>query len=467
MEAALTVPAGQHRVFAPLVFLPEGWARDVAMTIDDRGCFSAVEPNSNADGARRLDGVVLPGMVNAHSHAFQRAMVGLTQIAGPGTDNFWSWRTLMYALAGRLTPGQLEVIATWVYTEMLRGGYTHVCEFHYLHNDLDGRPYADPAALSRAVLRAAARVGIGMTLLPVLYMASGFGGAPPRDEQRRFVSTPEDLLEIVRTLAHEIGDDPMVAFGIAPHSLRAVPPSALTEAVAELHALRPNAPVHIHVAEQTGEVDACLAWSGRRPVDWLLENAAPDRRWNLVHATQMIPGETRAVAASGANVVLCPTTEADLGDGVFPYADYAAAQGAWAIGSDSQVCRDWQSELRMLEYSQRLQCRQRNVGAASGASTGESLFRAALAGGAQASGLPLGRIAAGSRADWVTVRADKVAFAGRPPEHYLDSLIFDHHAADFADIVIAGKSRRGSLESDSYRLARSAFMRTLDEVGTG
>ena len=456
--------AATRRFFAPLAYLPDGWARDVVMAVDARGYFSGVTPGGVNEGAERLGGVVLPGMVNAHSHAFQRAMVGLSQIAGHDADNFWSWRTLMYELAQRLTPSQIEAIATWVYTEMLRGGYTHVCEFHYLHNDAQGRPYADPAELSRAVLRAAQRVGIGITLLPVLYMASGFGGHPPRDEQRRFLSTPERLLEVVRTLRADHANDPMLAFGLAPHSLRAVPPAALRYVAAGLRGIDPRAPVHIHIAEQTGEIEACLAWSGQRPVQWLLEHEDVDARWNLVHATHMATDETLNAAATGATVVLCPTTEADLGDGVFAFPEYTHAQGSYAIGSDSQVCRDWQSELRMLEYSQRLMLRERNVAAAPGGSTGEALFSAALAGGAQASGLPLGRLATGARADWLVVREDKLAFAGRAPERYLDSLIFDHHAADFADIVIGGRSRRGALQGEGYCAARALFAQTLREV---
>ncbi|MEP7083810.1 MAG: formimidoylglutamate deiminase [Betaproteobacteria bacterium] len=453
-----------QRFFASLAYLPDGWARNVAITVDARGYFSEIVPDGESAGAVRIEGVVLPGMVNAHSHAFQRAMVGLSQVAGPAGDNFWSWRTLMYRLALRLSPSQIEAIATWVYTEMLRGGYTHVCEFHYLHGDVDGRPYADPAEISRAVLRAAQRAGIGITLLPVLYMAGGFGGEPARDEQRRFLSTPERLLHILQSLRAEHAANPMVAFGLAPHSLRAVPPAALAEATAGLHAIDPALPIHIHIAEQTAEVDACRAWSGRRPVQWLLEHATVGAHWNLVHATHMSAEETRSVAASGANVVLCPTTEADLGDGVFAYADYARARGNFAIGTDSQVCRDWQSELRMLEYSQRLSMRQRNVAAAPGHSTGAALFSAALAGGAAAGGLPLGQIAVDARADWVVVRADKLAFAGRAPEHYLDSLIFDHHAPDFADIVIAGQSRHGALAGDQYRTARNDFAQTLRDL---
>jgi formimidoylglutamate deiminase len=457
-----------HRFFAALAYLPGGWARDVGFTVDEHGYFTAVAPGASAEDRVRVAGVMLPGMVNAHSHAFQRAMVGLTHRAGAGaiavTDNFWSWRSLMYALALRLTPEQIESIATWVYTEMLRGGYTHVCEFHYLHNDPAGRPYADPAELSRAVLRAAANTGIGITLLPVLYMTSGFGATPPRDEQRRFLSTPERLLAMMRRLADDHRGDRRVAFGLAPHSLRAVPPDALDEVVRGLRATLPAAPIHIHIAEQTGEVDACIAWSGQRPVEWLLDHQSVDAHWNLVHATHMSESEAQRAARSGAVAVLCPTTEADLGDGVFAYPAWAQAQGRIAIGSDSQVSRDWWSELRMLEYSQRLAIRQRNVGAGPGQSSAETLFDAALAGGALSSGLRLGRIEAGARADWLAVREDKLAFAARSPEHYLDSLVFDHHAADFADVVVAGLSRRESLQGDVYRDARNAFIHTLDQV---
>ena len=460
-----------RRVHAALAYLPTGWSRDVTMTIDVNGVFSDVSIGGDATDAQRgaaepAGGIVLPGMVNAHSHAFQRAMLGLTHAAGPSTDNFWSWRTLMYRLALRLSPEQIESIATWVYTEMLRGGYTHVCEFHYLHNQPDGKPYADPALLSRAVMRAAERVGIGITLLPVLYMASGFGGQPPRDDQRRFLSTPERLLDIVRTLRAEIGADSMRSVGFAPHSLRAVPPSALDEADDGLRAIDPKAPIHIHIAEQTGEVESCEQWSKRRPVEWLLERRHLDARWNLVHATHMTADEAAAVAQSNATVVLCPTTEADLGDGIFPFREYVGGshRGKYAVGTDSQVSRDWPSELRMLEFSQRLGLRQRNVAATPERTAGDAMFHAALEGGAAASGLLLSRIEPGARADWLVVRENKLAFAARGPERYLDSLIFDHHPADFADIVIAGKSRRGSLAGDGYRSAREAFVRTLEEI---
>ena len=482
MSGVASGGATVRRVHAPLAWLPDGWAFDVTVEIDARGFFTnvrvgsddpaAASPRADAVAASAADavsdfgtepagGVMLPGMVNAHSHAFQRAMLGLTHAAGPGSDNFWSWRTLMYQLALRLTPEQVEAIALWVYTEMLRGGYTHVCEFHYLHNAPNGKPYADAAELSRAVMRAARRAGIGITLLPVLYMTSGFGGLAPRTEQRRFLSTPSRLLDIVRTLSGEHAGDPMIALGLAPHSLRAVPPAGLAEAIDGLAAFDIDAPIHIHIAEQIGEVDACRTWSGLRPVEWLLQHQPVDARWNLVHATHITADEATRVAASGASIVLCPTTEADLGDGIFPYRAYASRRGRYAVGSDSQVSRDWQSELRTLEYSQRLGLRERNVAATADRSAGEAMFHAALEGGAAASGLPLSRIQRGARADWVIVREDKLAFAARGPERYLDSLIFDHHAADFADIVVAGQSRRRSLEGDAYHDARNGFIDAL------
>jgi formimidoylglutamate deiminase len=460
--------AADRRYLAPLAWLPEGWARDVAFAVDARGFFTDVRPDvaaGDAAGATRIDGAVLPGMINAHSHAFQRAMVGLTHRAGPGADNFWSWRSLMYSLALRLLPEQIEAIATWVFVEMLRGGYTHVCEFHYLHNAADGAPYADPAELSRAMLRAANTAGIGITLLPVLYMSAGFGGLAPRDEQRRFISTPARLLDVVATLRAAHHDDPRVRFGLAPHSLRAVPPAALEEAVRGLAALDAHAPLHIHIAEQTGEVDACVRWSGQRPVEWLLAHQPVDAKWNLVHATHMTADETRRAAASGAVAVVCATTEADLGDGIFDYPGWRAANGAVAIGTDSQVSRDWWSELRMLEYSQRLALRQRNVAArASGESSAEQLFAAVLSGGASAAGMPLGRIATGARADWLVVREDKLAFAGRGSDAFLDSLVFDHHGAEFADVVVAGTSVGDALRGDVARAARERFVATLDAL---
>jgi formimidoylglutamate deiminase len=314
------------------------------------------------------------------------------------------------------------------------------------------------------VLRAANRVGIGITLLPVLYMTSGFGSQPPRDEQRRFLSTPERLLDVVRTLRAEHEGDGSVCIGLAPHSLRAVPPDVLDAAVRGLRSFGPDAPIHLHIAEQTGEVDACVAWSGQRPVEWLLDLQPIGARWNLVHATHMSASEAARAARTRAVAVLCPTTEADLGDGIFDAPAWIGADGAVAIGTDSQVSRDWWSELRMLEYSQRLAVRRRNVVARSGESSAERWYAMTLAGGATASGLSLGRIENGARADWVVVRHDKLAFAGRDPASYLDSLVFDHHAADFADVVVAGVSRKAAIAGGDAHRARAAFVATLERL---
>ncbi|MCC7330687.1 MAG: formimidoylglutamate deiminase, partial [Gammaproteobacteria bacterium] len=327
----------------------------------------------------------LPGMPNVHSHAFQRALAGCTEWAGPGADSFWSWRERMYALARQLAPADIEAIATWLYVEMLEAGYTSVCEFHYLHHQPDGRPYADPAATSRALIRAAAAAGIRLTLLPVLYQQGGFGGRPPGPAQRAFVHALPGYFALLEALRG--GQGPLLRVGIALHSLRAVAPGALDEVLAWRAATDPQCPVHIHVAEQPREVAECQAWSGRRPVEWLLERGVVDAHWCLVHATHMTGGEARALAQSGAVAGLCPTTEANLGDGLFPLAEFLAAGGRIGIGSDSHVSVSPVEELRWLEYGQRLATGRRNVAAtAAEPHCGARLFRAAVAGGARALG---------------------------------------------------------------------------------
>jgi len=327
----------------------------------------------------------LPGMPNVHSHAFQRALAGCTEWAGPGADSFWSWRERMYALARQLAPADIEAIATWLYVEMLEAGYTSVCEFHYLHHQPDGRPYADPAATSRALIRAAAAAGIRLTLLPVLYQQGGFGGRPPGPAQRAFVHALPGYFALLEALRG--GQGPLLRVGIALHSLRAVAPGALDEVLAWRAATDPQCPVHIHVAEQPREVAECQAWSGRRPVEWLLERGVVDAHWCLVHATHMTGEETHALARSGAVVGLCPTTEANLGDGLFPLAEFLAEGGRIGIGSDSHVSVSPVEELRWLEYGQRLATGRRNVAAtAAEPHCGARLFRAALAGGARALG---------------------------------------------------------------------------------
>ncbi len=402
-------------------------------------------------------GPLIPGMPNLHSHAFQRAFGGLTEFRGAAQDSFWSWRTLMYRFAAQISPAQVEAIATWLYIEMLEAGYSAVCEFHYLHHDSDGRPYADDAELALALLRAAGRAGIGLTLLPVLYQTSGFGGLPPNEGQRRFIRSTDSMLRLLERL-RPLCEAQGARLGLAPHSLRAVPPEALREALAGLDAIDATAPIHIHIAEQTAEVDACLAWSGQRPVAWLLDHAKVDARWCLVHATHMDAAEYLRAAVSGAVAGLCPTTEANLGDGIFDFNAWRAAGGRWGVGSDSHACVNAAEELLMLEYSQRLATRQRNVGAdAAEPSVASAMTLAAVQGGAQASGRALAGLAAGQQADFVMLDAAH-AGAGRPvrARHAFGPRVREPpHQRRSICVWVAGRPRvaagRHPLHSDSAR----------------
>ncbi len=432
-------------LFAADALLPTGWARNVLLRWDAAGCLTAVAPAASApDGVAGAVGPVIPGMPNLHSHAFQRGIAGLTECRGQGQGSFWSWRTLMYRFALRLSPDQLEAIALGLYVEMLQAGYTTVCEFHYVHHDRDGRPYADDAELALAVMRAARRAGIGLTLLPVLYQTSGFGDQPPGDDQRRFIRSTDSMLRLLDRLK-PLCDAQGARLGLAPHSLRAVPPDGLREALAGLNAIDATAPVHIHIAEQTKEVNDCMAWSGQRPVAWLLDHAAVDARWCLVHATHMDAEEYRRAARSGAVAGLCPTTEANLGDGIFDLPAWRAAGGVWGVGSDSHICVNAAEELLMLEYSQRLGTRQRNVIAdAAQPHVATAMTLAAVRGGAQAAGRAVGGFAVGQQADFVVLDGTHTALAGLPAPDMLSSHVFaSHRTSAIAEVWAAGHRRVG------------------------
>jgi formimidoylglutamate deiminase len=326
----------------------------------------------------------LPGIPNIHSHAFQRAMAGLAERQTNPEDSFWTWRELMYRFAGRVTPESLHDIAAQLFVEMLQAGYTSVCEFHYLHHQSDGQPYDEPAAMSQALIAAARETGIRLTLLPVLYMRGGFDGRTLSDRQRRFGHSVDSYLSLLETLRAEEG--PPLRIGIALHSLRAVPPDAMRELFASTRTGM-SRPIHIHISEQTAEVDECVALRGARPVEWLLANAPVDESWTLVHATHLTETEVLGIASSKAVVALCPTTEANLGDGLFPLRDFLDHGGRFGIGSDSNVSVSPVEELRWLEYGQRLATRQRNIAVSPElASTGENLFVQSVGGGHQSNG---------------------------------------------------------------------------------
>ena len=459
MSAGMPADA-TRRLFAPLALLPDGWRRDVAIDVDADGAIAALAAGADPRGRDRLDGPALPGMPNLHSHAFQRAMAGLAEHRGADPqDDFWSWRQAMYGLAGALMPKQIEAIAAQLYVEMLEAGYTAVAEFHYLHHAPDGRPYDDPAELSERVIAAAAATGIGLTLLPVLYAAGGFGGKPPTEAQRRFVNRPDRFLVLVESLNRRHGRKPDSAIGIAPHSLRAAPPEALHAVVAAVDAAMP---IHIHIAEQTREVEDCLAWSGQRPIAWLLDHAPVDRRWCLVHATHADADEVRRAAATGAVAGLCPTTEANLGDGFFPAEDWFEKGGAFGIGSDSHISVSPVEELRWLEYGRRLLARKRNrLTSADGAL---SYVQRALAGGAQACGRSIGRLGVGARADLVVLDPDHPSLADLPAERLLDALVFAGNAAPIRHVMVGGRWQVRDGRHRSREAVRARFRAALADL---
>ncbi len=441
--------------FAETALLPSGWGRHVRIAVDAAGAIASVDTGAAADQAERLRGVAVPGMPNLHSHAFQRAMVGLAERTTSGADSFWTWREVMYRFVKRIAPEDLSAIAAWAFVEMLKSGYTAVGEFHYLHRDPAGDAYADRAEMSGRIIDAAGRAGIGLTLLPVLYAASGFGGAPVEAAQRRFAIDVDDFLALVESLRGRSAGN--LRIGAAPHSLAAVPPGPLGACLEGLHAIDATAPIHIHVAEQVKEVEDCLAWSGARPVEWLIANAAIDGRWCLVHATHMTDGETDALARSGAVAGLCPTTEANLGDGLFPLRKFLDAGGRIGIGSDSQVSIDPTEELRWLEYGQRLRDLRRNVAADEATpSTGARLYRAALAGGAQALGRPIGALAPGRRADVVVLDPEHPSLAGRDTDTLLDTYVFSGTASPPRDVMVGGRwVVRDGRHGDEETIARA------------
>ncbi|CCV06324.1 Formiminoglutamate deiminase [Mesorhizobium metallidurans STM 2683] len=406
-------------IFAEQALLANGWHDKVRIVAGD-GRITTAEPGASPQPGDERHAILLPGMPNLHSHAFQRCMAGLAELRGPSADSFWSWREVMYRFALSMTPDQVEAVAAQLYVEMLEAGFSRVGEFHYLHHDRNGKPYANIAEMAERIAAAAADTGIGLTLLPVFYAHSSFGGAAPNEGQRRFINDVNRfslLLEKSRECVRAL-NKPVV--GVAPHSLRAASPDEL----AAIAAMAPDEPIHIHVAEQVKEVEDCLAWSGARPVEWLLANASVDRRWCLIHATHTTEAETIAMAKSGAVAGLCPITEANLGDGTFTAPLFIGHGGRFGVGSDSNVLIGLPDELRQLEYSQRLAHRARNVLAVAGGSTGRALFDAALDGGSAALGAGPSRIASGAPADFVSLDASHPSLSGKTGDAILDAWIF-------------------------------------------
>jgi formimidoylglutamate deiminase len=408
-------------LFFEQALLPQGWARDVRITVE-AGRLESVEAGVLAQPGDERHRIGLPGISNLHSHAFQRGMAGLAEIRGTAADSFWTWRELMYRFVGRMTADDIEAVAAQAYVEMLEAGFTRVGEFHYIHHDVSGAPYGNIGELAERIAASAQLTGIGLTLLPVFYAHAGFGGRAPDQGQQRFINDVDGFSKLLDASRRAVAGLAGAVVGLAPHSLRAVTPDQLNAILN----LAKDCPVHIHIAEQTREVDECIAWSGQRPLEWLFDHFAVDRRWCLVHATHTTVEEIRRLAQSGAVAGLCPITEANLGDGTFNAPEFLGRGGAFGIGSDSNVLIGVADELRQLEYSQRLAQRARNVmaGPALTASTGRALFEAALKGGSQALGVANAGLTEGRFADIVSLDAEHVALAGRSGDALLDSWIF-------------------------------------------
>lgn len=449
-------------LFARHALMPDGWCANVRIEWDAAGTLTALTQGAAAAAGEATFELVMPGMINLHSHAFQRALGGLTEVAGDGPDSFWTWRDLMYRFARNITPEHIEAIAAQLFSECLRHGYTSVCEFHYVQRDQEGAMYPRPAETAERVVSAAHKAGIGVTMLPVLYSYAGFGEQPLKSEQKRFRTDAADVLGIIAALEPLRG--PQVEVGVAPHSLRAASAAQIGEVLAALPAGRP---VHIHIAEQQAEVEQCIAATGMRPVQYLMDRFQLDARWCLVHATHMEPFETEALAASGAVAGLCPTTEANLGDGLFPLEPFLAGGGRFGVGSDSHISQSAVEELRWLEYGQRLLHQRRNVAASPAQRrVGDFLWQGALAGGALASGRPVGALAPGKRADLLVLDSAHPNLAGIAPEDVLGTFVFCGNDNLVRDVMVGGRWVVQNQEHVAQSEIAQRYVHTIAELRT-
>ncbi|MBL4941559.1 MAG: formimidoylglutamate deiminase [Colwellia sp.] len=432
------------KYYAENILLSGGWATDQTITIED-GIITAIT-SGKENSAVTFIGAVIPGMVNCHSHAFQRAFAGFSEQGSEGQDSFWTWRNIMYKFLAQLSQDDAQIIAQQLYIEMLKAGYTRVAEFHYLHHDINGNTYennaagTDLATMAEAIFKAAKSSGIGLTMLPVLYQYAGFGRQTPNEGQKRFINSTEQFNHLVSdcfTLTKQYANTNL---GIAPHSLRAVDKEAIKQAVKHVRSLDNKAPIHIHIAEQQQEVNDCLQHYSKRPVQWLLDNIELDEHWCLIHATHINEQEQQGIIASKAIAGICPTTEANLGDGIFPTAEFLALNGTFAIGSDSHISVNPIEELRWLEYTQRLIKQQRAVlSSAETASVGQNLWQKAAAGGAQSTNSNTGVIAVGKQADLLVLNKQQTNLFANNNQHLLDSVIFASQKSTIKDVMVNGR----------------------------
>ncbi|WP_333818231.1 formimidoylglutamate deiminase [Tabrizicola sp.] len=444
---------------AETALLPEGWARDVRIVVEE-GRIASVSPGAVPEGLAH--GCLLPAPVNLHSHTFQRAMAGLTEARTAGQDSFWTWRALMYRFLERLSPEDVQAIAAQAMVEMAESGFSAVCEFHYLHHPVGGGTYADPAEMSARIAAAAGETGLGLTHLPVIYEQGGVDGRALAGGQLRFGATPEVYAQVLEGAGRALANMPDAVLGVAPHSLRAVSQNTL----ARVAGMVPGGPVHIHIAEQVAEVAEVQAAWGARPVDWAVKNLPLDRRWCMIHATQMTAEETAALARTGAVAGLCPITEANLGDGIFDAPGWLAAGGAFGVGSDSNIRISLAEELRLLEYSQRLNLKARAV-LADSRSTGRFLWEGAARGGAQAAGRAGGAIAVGQWADLLALDTGDLRLEGLAGDQLLDAFLFAGRDGLVTDLWSAGRHivREGRhIAREAVETRFRATMRRLREA---
>lgn len=425
------------KLFAKQVLLKEGWADNQLLTIE-HGTIKSIVSGVESD-ADCVKSIVIPGMVNCHSHAFQRAFAGFSEQGSEGQDSFWTWRKIMYKFLAKLDTADAEIIATQLYIEMVKMGYTRVAEFHYLHHDTDGNTYPQLSAMAKSIFNAAKSSGIGLTILPVLYRFSGFGKLSPNDGQKRFINSVEQFNQLVTECSQLCKTQSNTNLGIAPHSLRAVDKDSLLEAVEHVRAIDAKAPIHIHIAEQQKEVNDCIAQYGQRPVEWLLSNVEMDEHWCLIHATHINEQERKGIIASNAIAGICPTTEANLGDGIFPTTEFMSEQGTIAIGSDSHISVNPIEELRWLEYAQRLIKQQRAILAnEKEPSVGRNLWQRAATGGAQSTNSNTGELAVGKQADLLALDANYLQTFAHNNSQLLDSLIFASQQNAVKDVMVNG-----------------------------
>lgn len=452
------------KLYAESVLIGNQWQKNITLSINQNGLIESIEAGQAAD-SEVVKGTIIPGMVNCHSHAFQRAFAGFSEYKANKADSFWSWRDIMYRFVAKMSPEDAHSVAQFLYLEMLKAGYTCVAEFHYLHHQSDGKSYANPAEMSLQVIDAAKQTGLSMTLLPVLYSYAGFGELSPSTAQARFIHSTDNYCKLIESLFQATQQEQTISLGIAPHSLRAVSHSQLDQIVPLMRSLDPSAPIHIHIAEQLQEVEDCIDFYGQRPVEWLLANQSLDKHWCLIHATHLTSQEVKGLAVSGAVVGICPTTESNLGDGIFPTEDYLSLNGRLAIGSDSHIAVNVADELRSLEYAQRLTAHRRAVlTSADCSSVGQYLYQKASLDGALTVNQNVGELAVGKRADLIVLDDQHPSLYAKQESTLLDSAIFATEKLPVKDVMVAGEWQIKNGFHPQQDLIKESYFKVMDKL---